>query len=82
MSKKPVSLIILDGWGIGEDYPGNAVKRADTPNFDRLMKENPNSTLEASGVAVGLPVGQMGNSEVGHTNIGSGRVVYQGATCS
>ena len=77
MSKKPVSLIILDGWGIGKDYPGNAITLGNTPNFDRLMKENPNSTLDASGIAVGLPVGQMGNSEVGHMNIGSGRVVYQ-----
>ena len=77
MSKKPVSLIILDGWGIGKDYPGNAVTRGNTPVFDRLMKENPNTTLDASGIAVGLPEGQMGNSEVGHTNIGSGRVVYQ-----
>lgn len=77
MSKKPVTLIILDGWGIGKDYPGNAVTLANTPNFDKLMKENPNASLDASGIAVGLPEGQMGNSEVGHTNIGSGRVVYQ-----
>ena len=77
MSKKPVSLIILDGWGIGKDYPGNAITLGNTPNFDRLIKENPNTTLDASGIAVGLPEGQMGNSEVGHMNIGSGRVVYQ-----
>nr|WP_300006361.1 2,3-bisphosphoglycerate-independent phosphoglycerate mutase [Tissierella sp.] len=77
MSKKPVSLIILDGWGIAEDYPGNAITRGNTPVFDSLMKEKPNTKLEASGVAVGLPVGQMGNSEVGHTNIGAGRVIYQ-----
>lgn len=77
MTKEPVMLIILDGWGVGEDYPGNAVRQADTPNFDRLMNGNPNSTLEASGLEVGLPVGQMGNSEVGHLNIGAGRVVYQ-----
>lgn len=77
MTKKPVMLMILDGWGIGEDYPGNAVKQGNTPNFDRLMKENSNSTLAASGLEVGLPVGQMGNSEVGHLNIGAGRVVYQ-----
>ncbi|NLY46127.1 MAG: 2,3-bisphosphoglycerate-independent phosphoglycerate mutase [Tissierella sp.] len=77
MTKKPVMLMILDGWGIGEDYPGNAVKQANTPNFDRLMKENPNSVLAASGLEVGLPVGQMGNSEVGHLNIGAGRVIYQ-----
>lgn len=77
MTKKPVMLIILDGWGIGEDYPGNAVKEGNTPNFDRLIKENPNSSLVASGLEVGLPAGQMGNSEVGHLNIGAGRVVYQ-----
>ncbi len=77
MAKKPVMLMILDGWGIGKDYPGNAISQASTPNFDRLMKKYPNSTLEASGLAVGLPPGQMGNSEVGHLNIGAGRVVYQ-----
>ncbi len=77
MSKKPVTLIILDGWGIGKDYPGNAVTQGNTPNYDRLIKENPNTTLEASGTAVGLPEGQMGNSEVGHINIGAGRVIYQ-----
>ena len=77
MNKKPVSLIILDGWGIGKDYPGNAVTRGNTPVFDKLMQENPNSTLDASGEEVGLPAGQMGNSEVGHINIGAGRVVYQ-----
>ena len=77
MSKKPVSLIILDGWGIAEDYPGNAVTRGNTPVFDKLMKENPSTTLDASGEEVGLPAGQMGNSEVGHTNIGAGRVIYQ-----
>ncbi|MGN9165092.1 2,3-bisphosphoglycerate-independent phosphoglycerate mutase [Tissierellaceae bacterium HCP3S3_D8] len=77
MTKKPVMLMILDGWGIGEDYPGNAIKLANTPNFDRLLKECPNSSLDASGIAVGLPEGQMGNSEVGHLNIGAGRVVYQ-----
>ena len=77
MRKKPVMLMILDGWGIGEDYPGNGIKLAKTPNFDRLMKNNPNTSLEASGEWVGLPKGQMGNSEVGHLNIGAGRVVYQ-----
>lgn len=77
MSKKPVALIILDGWGIGKDYPGNAVTRAKTPVFDKLMQENPSTALDASGEEVGLPAGQMGNSEVGHINIGAGRVVYQ-----
>ncbi len=80
MGRIPTMLIILDGYGIGEDYPGNAVKLANTPNIDRLMKEYPNTTLEASGLAVGLPPGQMGNSEVGHLNIGSGRVIYQELT--
>ena len=77
MTKKPTMLIILDGWGIGKDYPGNAIKLANTPNFDKLMEEYPNTTLDASGLAVGLPPGQMGNSEVGHLNIGAGRVIYQ-----
>ncbi len=77
MAKKPTMLIILDGWGIGKDYPGNAIKLANTPNFDELIEEYPHSSLDASGLAVGLPVGQMGNSEVGHLNIGAGRVIYQ-----
>ncbi len=76
----PVMLIILDGFGIGKEYEGNAVKLAKTPNIDRLFKEYPNTTLEASGLAVGLPEGQMGNSEVGHLNIGSGRIIYQDLT--
>lgn len=80
MAKKPVMLIILDGFGIGKEYPGNAVLLANKPNFDRLSKKYPTTRLEASGLAVGLPHGQMGNSEVGHLNIGSGRVVYQELT--
>ena len=80
MKKDPVMIIILDGFGIGKDYEGNAVTHAKTPNIDRLMKEYPNSKLKASGLAVGLPEGQMGNSEVGHLNIGAGRVVYQDLT--
>lgn len=80
MKKQPTMLIILDGYGLGEDYPGNAVKLANTPNIDELMARYPNTQLEASGLAVGLPPGQMGNSEVGHLNIGSGRVVYQELT--
>lgn len=75
--KKPVALLILDGWGHSEIVEGNAVKAAHTPNFDRYLKTYPNTLIEASGKAVGLPVGQMGNSEVGHLNIGAGRVVYQ-----
>src|SRR5699024_4837923 len=80
MKRKPTMLIILDGYGIGKYYPGNAIELAKTPNIDRFMKEYPNTSLEASGLAVGLPKGQMGNSEVGHLNIGSGRVIYQELT--
>lgn len=80
MNKTPVMLIVLDGWGIGKEYEGNAVYLANTPNFDRLMKNFPNTQLKASGLAVGLPEGQMGNSEVGHLNIGAGRIVYQELT--
>lgn len=77
MEKQLAAIIILDGWGMGCDYPGNAVLKANTPVFDRLFAENPHTTLKASGLEVGLPEGQMGNSEVGHLNIGAGRVVYQ-----
>ncbi|MBS6599452.1 MAG: 2,3-bisphosphoglycerate-independent phosphoglycerate mutase [Clostridium sp.] len=80
MSKKPVMLMILDGFGIAEKSEGNAVALAKKPNFDRLVKEYPHTQLQASGMAVGLPEGQMGNSEVGHLNIGSGRIVYQELT--
>lgn len=80
MNKKPVMLIILDGFGLGKFYSGNAVQLANKPNFDRLSKEYPTTNLEASGLAVGLPDGQMGNSEVGHLNIGSGRIIYQELT--
>ena len=72
-----VALVILDGWGIAPPGPGNAVELADTPVFDRLWAEYPHTQLEASGEAVGLPPGQMGNSEVGHLTIGSGRILYQ-----
>ena len=72
-----VALVILDGWGCAPPGPGNAVELARTPNFDRLWNEFPHTTLEASGPAVGLPPGQMGNSEVGHLTIGSGRVLFQ-----
>jgi 2,3-bisphosphoglycerate-independent phosphoglycerate mutase len=72
-----VTLVILDGWGIAPPGPGNAVELADTPVFDRLMATYPHTTLVASGEAVGLPPGQMGNSEVGHLTIGSGRVLDQ-----
>jgi 2,3-bisphosphoglycerate-independent phosphoglycerate mutase len=69
--------VILDGWGLAPPGPGNAVELADTPVFDKLWAEYPHTTLEASGEAVGLPPGQMGNSEVGHLTIGSGRVLFQ-----
>ena len=72
-----VALVILDGWGCAPAGPGNAVELAETPNFDRLWRTFPHATLEASGRAVGLPPGQMGNSEVGHLTIGSGRVLFQ-----
>lgn len=80
MSKSPVAIIILDGFGWREEDEGNAVNLANKPNFDRYWDEFPHSTMAASGLAVGLPEGQMGNSEVGHTNIGAGRVVYQSIT--
>ena len=73
----PVVLVILDGWGIAPPGPGNAVDLADTPVFDALWARYPRATLAASGEAVGLPPGQMGNSEVGHLTIGSGRILYQ-----
>jgi 2,3-bisphosphoglycerate-independent phosphoglycerate mutase len=73
----PVVLVVLDGWGCAPPGPGNAADLADTPVFDRLWAELPHTTLKASGEAVGLPPGQMGNSEVGHLTIGSGRILYQ-----
>ena len=75
--KKPLVLCIMDGFGINEAEYGNAIKAAKTPNLTKLFAENPFTTIGASGLDVGLPDGQMGNSEVGHTNIGAGRVVYQ-----
>lgn len=74
---KPLCLIILDGWGINRSKKGNAILLAKTPNMDRFYDIYPNTMLKSSGEAVGLPEGQMGNSEVGHLNIGAGRVVYQ-----
>jgi 2,3-bisphosphoglycerate-independent phosphoglycerate mutase len=72
-----VTLVILDGWGIAPPGPGNAVDLAATPTFDDLVARCPHTQLAASGAAVGLPDGQMGNSEVGHLTIGSGRILYQ-----
>lgn len=77
---RPVALIIMDGWGIREMAEGNAVVLADTPNYDRWNRELERSMLDASGEPVGLPEGQMGNSEVGHLNLGAGRIVYQDLT--
>lgn len=74
---KPLVLMILDGWGYREETEHNAIAQAHTPCWDRLWAENPHSLLDTSGEAVGLPAGQMGNSEVGHMNIGAGRIVYQ-----
>ena len=80
MRKKPVVLMILDGYGLSDHIEGNAVKEANTPVMDRLMKEYPFVKGNASGLSVGLPEGQMGNSEVGHLNMGAGRIVYQDLT--
>mgnify|MGYP000516631704 CR=1 FL=1 len=80
MSKKPVVLMILDGYGLNDNKNGNAIAMADTPVMDKLMAENPFVKGLASGMAVGLPEGQMGNSEVGHMNMGAGRIVYQELT--
>jgi len=77
---KPLAIIIMDGFGISSIVEGNAVARADKPNLERFWKNYPTTTLAASGLAVGLPRGQMGNSEVGHLNMGGGRIVYQDYT--
>ena len=77
MSVSSVCLVVLDGWGLAPDGPGNAVALADTPVFDRLWAGHPHTTLTAKGEAVGLPEGQMGNSEVGHLNLGAGAIVPQ-----
>ena len=80
MSKKPIALIIMDGFGYNHKDYGNAIRTAKTPNIDRLLANYPHTLIGASGMDVGLPEGQMGNSEVGHTNIGAGRIVYQELT--
>lgn len=78
--RTPLVLLILDGWGLRRDAPDNAIAAGSTPNWDRLWHDRPHSLLQTSGEAVGLPAGQMGNSEVGHMNIGAGRIVYQELT--
>ena len=78
--KKPVALLIMDGFGYNANEYGNAIKAANTPNLDKILATYPNTLIGASGMDVGLPDGQMGNSEVGHTNIGAGRIVYQELT--
>ncbi len=80
MEKKLTMLMILDGFGINENEKANAVKMAKMPNWDKIIKQNPNTIIKTSGLDVGLPDGQMGNSEVGHTNIGAGRLIYQDFT--
>ena len=80
MIPKPVVLLVLDGWGLREETEGNAIKLARTPTYLELLDRFPNSSLQASGAFVGLPEGQMGNSEVGHITMGAGRVVYQDLT--
>ncbi|MGL6105268.1 2,3-bisphosphoglycerate-independent phosphoglycerate mutase [Romboutsia sp.] len=78
--KKPIALIIMDGFGESKIVEGNAILNANTPNIDKIVAEYPHTLINASGLDVGLPEGQMGNSEVGHTNIGAGRIVYQDLT--
>ena len=80
MRPKPIVLTVLDGWGYRAETAGNAIALARKPNYDRLLREFPNTLIQTSGPAVGLPPGQMGNSEVGHLNIGAGRVVHMDTT--
>ncbi|HEX7623079.1 MAG TPA: 2,3-bisphosphoglycerate-independent phosphoglycerate mutase, partial [Anaeromyxobacteraceae bacterium] len=77
LKAKPVLLVVLDGWGLRAEREANAIALAGTPNMDALARDYPSAALRTSGLAVGLPEGQMGNSEVGHTNLGAGRIVYQ-----
>ena len=77
---KPVVLLILDGWGYREDPTDNALAAAHIPNWDKLWAERPHTLIHTEGRHVGLPDGQMGNSEVGHMNLGAGRIVYQDLT--
>ena len=78
MAKQPVILTILDGWGESPAVKGNAVRNARKPVYDSLLRDYPNTLINTSGEWVGLPDGQMGNSEVGHLNIGSGRIIRMG----
>src|SRR5437879_12327822 len=77
---KPIVLTVLDGWGYRAETQGNAIALARKPAYDRLIKDFPNTLIQTSGPAVGLPEGQMGNSEVGHLNIGAGRIVHMDIT--
>jgi len=79
-ARKPLVLMILDGWGCRAETDNNAIALAKTPCWDRLWSQDPHTLINTSGEAVGLPEGQMGNSEVGHMNIGAGRTVYQDFT--
>ena len=78
--KRPIVLCIMDGFACTDNVTGNAIKAANKPNLDRIFAEHPTTIIGASGLDVGLPEGQMGNSEVGHTNLGAGRIVYQELT--
>ncbi|MDX1353294.1 MAG: 2,3-bisphosphoglycerate-independent phosphoglycerate mutase, partial [Thiomicrorhabdus sp.] len=80
IAQRPTGLIILDGWGYREEREHNAIAQAHTPNWDKLVANHPHTLISTSGLDVGLPHGQMGNSEVGHMNLGAGRVVYQELT--
>src|SRR5438094_3622185 len=80
MRPKPLVLVILDGWGYRAEREANAIALAKKPNYDKLLREYPNTLIHTSGRYVGLPNGQMGNSEVGHLNIGAGRIVYMDIT--
>src|ERR1700675_5027520 len=80
MNGRPLILTILDGWGYSPSIEGNAIAAARKPNYDLLLRDYPNTLVHTSGPFVGLPEGQMGNSEVGHLNIGAGRVVYMDVT--
>src|SRR6201988_3443390 len=77
---KPLVLTVLDGWGFRAETKGNAIALARKPNYDELLRKFPNTLIQTSGPAVGLPEGQMGNSEVGHLNIGAGRIVHMDIT--